>query len=120
MVYCPYCGRWFKNKQALRAHLKHCPLKNNTKAIETKTKKEEIRTWKCKYLGYIWVITGTQTAINIIQRIMSIYIKNDKAFKNIEKIWAIIGALTALRDRDIAIIKDWDIKPIKQQLQTQT
>jgi DNA invertase Pin-like site-specific DNA recombinase len=29
MVYCPYCNRWFKNKQALRAHLKHCPLKNS-------------------------------------------------------------------------------------------
>lgn len=28
MIPCPYCGRHFKNKQALRAHLKHCPLKN--------------------------------------------------------------------------------------------
>lgn len=21
---CVYCGRWFKNKQAVRAHLRHC------------------------------------------------------------------------------------------------
>lgn len=27
MIQCLYCGRWFKNKQALRAHLKHCPAK---------------------------------------------------------------------------------------------
>lgn len=27
MVKCEYCGRWFRNKQALRAHLKHCPMK---------------------------------------------------------------------------------------------
>ena len=27
MAYCPYCNRWFRNKQAVRAHLKHCPLK---------------------------------------------------------------------------------------------
>jgi hypothetical protein len=24
MLKCWWCGRWFKNKQALRAHLKHC------------------------------------------------------------------------------------------------
>ena len=28
MAHCPYCGRWFKNKQAVRAHLKRCPLKS--------------------------------------------------------------------------------------------
>jgi len=27
MVKCEYYGRWFRNKQALRAHLKHCPMK---------------------------------------------------------------------------------------------
>lgn len=27
MVYCQHCNRWFKNKQALRAHLRFCPLK---------------------------------------------------------------------------------------------
>lgn len=27
MVKCEFCGRWFRNKQALRAHLKHCPMK---------------------------------------------------------------------------------------------
>jgi hypothetical protein len=27
MANCPYCGRWFRNKQAVRAHLKYCPLK---------------------------------------------------------------------------------------------
>ena len=106
MVYCPYCNRWFRNKQALRAHLRYCPLKNK-KAIETK--KEKIRTWECEYLGYIWVITGTQTAINIIQRIMEIYNKN-KALKNTEKGWIIVGALTALRDKNIGIIKDWSVK----------
>jgi hypothetical protein len=21
---CPYCGRWFRNRQAVRAHLKYC------------------------------------------------------------------------------------------------
>jgi len=29
MIKCPYCGRWFKNKQALRAHLKYCPAKKD-------------------------------------------------------------------------------------------
>jgi len=24
MLQCFWCGRWFRNKQALRAHLKHC------------------------------------------------------------------------------------------------
>jgi hypothetical protein len=24
MLRCFWCGRWFRNKQALRAHLKHC------------------------------------------------------------------------------------------------
>lgn len=24
---CPNCGRYFKNKQSVRAHLKYCPLK---------------------------------------------------------------------------------------------
>ncbi len=24
---CPYCERHFRNKQAVRAHMKHCPLK---------------------------------------------------------------------------------------------
>jgi len=34
MAYCPYCNRWFKNKQAVRAHLKHCPLKPNKNKID--------------------------------------------------------------------------------------
>ena len=33
MVYCPDCGKWLKNKQALRAHKKHCPAKKD-KAIK--------------------------------------------------------------------------------------
>ncbi len=24
MLQCFWCGRWFRNKQALRAHLRHC------------------------------------------------------------------------------------------------
>jgi|GEM_PF-2180064 len=28
MIQCKYCGRWFKNKQALKAHLKACRLKS--------------------------------------------------------------------------------------------
>jgi len=60
MVYCSYCGRWFKNKQALRAHLKHCPLKKQkTKATESKTKKEEVKTWRFEHLGNYWEIIGT-------------------------------------------------------------
>lgn len=27
MIPCPFCGRYFQNKQALRAHLKHCPIR---------------------------------------------------------------------------------------------
>ena len=27
MKQCRYCGKWLKNKQALRAHQKSCPLK---------------------------------------------------------------------------------------------
>lgn len=28
---CPYCNRWFKNRQALIAHLKYCPVKHALK-----------------------------------------------------------------------------------------
>ncbi len=27
MLQCFYCGRWFRNKQALRAHLRFCPAR---------------------------------------------------------------------------------------------
>ena len=27
MLQCYYCGRWFRNKQALRAHLRFCPAR---------------------------------------------------------------------------------------------
>jgi hypothetical protein len=27
MIRCFYCGKWFKNKQALRAHLRFCPVR---------------------------------------------------------------------------------------------
>jgi len=29
MIQCEYCGMWFKNKQALRAHKKACRLRSN-------------------------------------------------------------------------------------------
>jgi len=42
MVYCEYCGRWFRNKQALRAHLRHCPIKKIKPELEEKIKSEKI------------------------------------------------------------------------------
>jgi len=27
VLQCYYCGRWFRNKQALRAHLRFCPAR---------------------------------------------------------------------------------------------
>jgi len=51
MRQCPYCGRWFKNKQALRAHLKRCPLKN--KAIEIKTIKKDLEPMEKLLLKYL-------------------------------------------------------------------
>jgi hypothetical protein len=29
---CNHCGRWFRNKQAVRGHLKHCTVWNNSPA----------------------------------------------------------------------------------------
>ena len=39
MQKCNFCGRWFKNKQAVRAHLKYCQeyreLRLNVKVKQT-------------------------------------------------------------------------------------
>jgi len=117
MVYCPNCNRWFKNKQALRAHLKHCPLKNNTKTTESKTKqktvetkKEEIKTWRFEHMDNFWEITGTETAMDIFKKVDS-WLGKQKIWK-ILHLWALFGALSALHE--LKLVKSWKSKPIKE------
>jgi len=51
MIPCPDCGRHFKNKQALRAHQKHCPLKNKKTEKETSNDFERLLLRYMLYLS---------------------------------------------------------------------
>jgi len=48
---CPYCGKWFKNKQAVRGHLKSCPFYTKTIRKSEEAKLElllKLLLWICK------------------------------------------------------------------------
>ena len=75
MRQCVFCGRWFKNKQAVRAHLKMCPgyfdvrierkrnrvndddfthdeLFESSKTSNKRRPKRILEVWACKHCGY--------------------------------------------------------------------
>jgi len=98
---CPYCGRWFRNKQAVRAHLKRCPLK------EQKTKKEEIITKEFEYKGWRFKISGKKGFIDILKKTDEVARK-----KRLDALQCIIGAVYSLYFA--GIVTSFSIKPINR------
>jgi hypothetical protein len=108
MARCPYCGRWFKNKQAVRAHLKHCPLKKGLAQPKRFSNKIEVREFD--FMGCHWFIKGKKGFMDILSKI-----NNELKGKghNVEARRArLIGVLYALYE--LGIIIEFSVKPIKQ------
>jgi len=98
---CPNCGRYFKNKQSLRAHLKYCPLK------EQKPKKEEIITEVFTHNGWRFEIKGKKGFMDILKKTYSHAQKKKRDTFN-----CLIGAIYSLYYA--GIIQKFEIKPINR------
>jgi len=111
MIKCPYCGKWLKNKQALRAHLKHCPLKGGTPAVKKFQNVTEERFFE--FAGAQWHIVGKKGFMNILQKIDKKL--KEKGYDVYNRDLRLKGALYALQE--LGIIKKFEVKPIRQQQQ---
>lgn len=109
MVYCPYCNRWFKNKQALRAHLKHCPLKKGTPTIKGLSNQIEERFFE--FAGARWRIKGKKGFLDILWKIDKEL--KERGFDIYNRSLRLRGALYALKE--LGIVEEFEVKAIKQQ-----
>lgn len=111
MIKCPYCGRWFKNRQALRAHLKHCPLKKGTPTVKGFTNQIEERFFE--FAGARWFIVGKKGFMDILWRIDKKL--KEKGYDIYNRDLRLRGALYALKE--LGIVEKFELKPIQQQKQ---
>ncbi len=111
MIRCKYCGKWFKNKQALRAHLKHCPLR---KGVPTTNKFQNVTEKRFfEFAGARWYIEGKKGFMDILWRIDKKL--KEKGYDLYSRSLRLRGALYALME--LGIIEKFEVKPIQQQTQ---
>jgi hypothetical protein len=88
MRQCTYCKKWFKNRQALRAHQKSCPLKPSM-------------FWNHEFEvhGYRFMINVSERAYNVLKELET---SNEHVF---------LGAIKAMRL--LGLVKTYKVEKAK-------
>ncbi|MBE8539462.1 C2H2-type zinc finger protein [Geoglobus acetivorans] len=88
MRQCLYCKKWFKNRQALRAHQKSCPLKPSM-------------FWNSEFevQGYRFMVTVSEKAYQVLREFKT---NNPHVF---------LGAVKAMRL--LGLVKSYRVEKVK-------